>query len=156
MMPAIEAGKNPFTVTEYLIHFERTISGSLEKGFDKLLHTYGDPGAALSSLEQIQANILKLKQSLYKECPELRKDVTISSFPANEGPQDIEGGRGEREMVNTQGHEPPLPDKMSHNVPYPRLSYQKTRACGPSILKSSPCGQNDIFNGSGPCYSTMA
>jgi hypothetical protein len=103
MMRLSKPGRILYTVTEYLIHFERTIRGSLEKGFDKLLHTYGDPGAALSSLEQIQADILKLKQSLYKECPELRKDVTISSFPANEGPQDIEGGAGEREMVNTAG-----------------------------------------------------
>jgi hypothetical protein len=108
----IEAGKNPFTATEYLIHFEKTIRGSLEKGFDKLLHTYGDPGAALSSLEKIQANILKLKQSLYKECPELRKDVTISSFPG--GPQDIDRGPGRGEMVNTQGHEPP---PTGQNVP---------------------------------------
>jgi len=110
-----EAGQNPLSVTEYLIHFERTLGGSLEKGFDKLVNIYGDPGAALASLEKIQGEVLKLKHSLYKQCPELRQDSTISSFPAAEGPQDIEGGRGERgEMVNTLGHEPPpLPDKMS-------------------------------------------
>lgn len=115
----IEAGQNPLSVTEYLIHFERTIGGSLEKGFDKMVNTYKDPGAALSSLERLQAEVLKLKHSLYKKCPELRKDVTISSFPANEGPQYSEGGRGERgEMVNTLGHEPPpLSDIMGETPP---------------------------------------
>jgi hypothetical protein len=115
----IEAKKNPLSVTEYLIHFERTIGGSLEKGFDKMVNTYKDPGAALSSLERLQAEVLKLKHSLYKQCPELRKDITISSFPAAEGPQDGEGAPGERgEMVNTLGHEPsPISDIMGETPP---------------------------------------
>ena len=133
-----EAGQNPLSVTEYLIHFERTLGGSLEKGFDKLVNIYGDPGAALSSLERLQAEVLKLKHSLYKQCPELRKDITISSFPVTEGPQDIEGGAGERErMVNTVGHEPPpLPDIMS---PTP-----------PDILSPTPVSKSSHFKGLRP------
>lgn len=114
VIPTAEHPPRPgLTVTEYKIQHERTILGSIEKGYEKLLHTYEDPGAALDTLERLQAQVVKLKQSLRKQYPELRKDITISSLtpPApgsGEKASEEEGG-----MVNTPLHEPPpLPLKM--------------------------------------------
>jgi hypothetical protein len=134
----IEAGQNPLSVTEYLIHFERTIGGSLEKGFDKMVNTYKDPGAALSSLDRVISEALKLKHSLYKQCPELRKDITISSFPVTEGPQDGEGAPGERErMVNTLGHEPPpLSDIMGETPPAKSWKNKGLRPLNPEVFQT--------------------
>jgi hypothetical protein len=123
----------PFSVTEYKIQFEKTLGGSIEKGFDKLLYHYGDPGAALSALQEVQSGIQRLKASLYKQVPELRRDATISSFPAN-GPDSIEEPMGGGEDGYIGGHEAP---PGGQNVP-PSLNFEEPEQMEESATIEAP------------------
>lgn len=113
--PPEQTNKKPglrLSVGEYQIHFGRTFVSVLNKGIGKLAEEYQDPGAALSALEHAQADLLKVKYSLLKLNPGLRRNQTFPSFPREAdslpdltfseetgGPDKMSGGGGEERMV---------------------------------------------------------